>query len=317
MTVIGIDIGGTKISAGLYEEGQPVVMGSVLLGGAEGDEVLHIVADLIDTLLADAGEELRAVGMAVPGIWNEKAGTVWAPNVPGWIDYPLRERLLQHFSHLSFYITSDRACYIMGEVWKGNAQGCQDAIFMAAGTGIAIGIIAGGKVLHGSKGVAGAVGWMALDKPYDEKYTTMGCYEYYASGPGLVRYAMEVLETLPQYTGVFRNKKNLTSEKLIEEYKQGDEVALQVMGNATEYWGMCIANLVSIFNPEKVILGGGVFRNNQCMFRDAILAEALKWGQPVSMKQFSLECTALGEFAGLYGALYFAMEEGKRRLYNG
>ncbi len=317
MAVIGIDIGGTKISAGLYEKGQPEVMGTVLLGGAEGNEVLHIILDIIDTLLSDAEEEVRAVGIAVPGIWNEDVGTVWAPNIPGWIDYPLRDMLLQHFSHLSFYITSDRACYILGEAWKGNAQGCNNAIFMAAGTGIAIGIIAEGRVLHGSKGVAGAIGWMALNKPYDEKYTSMGCYEYYASGPGLVRYATEVLDKVPQYSGIFRKNKNLTTEKLFSAYKEGDDVAMQVIDNAIQYWGMCIANLVSIFNPEKIILGGGVFQNNQCMFREAILAEALKWGQPVSMKQFSLECTSLGEFAGLYGAMYFALEEEKKHRHHG
>jgi glucokinase len=314
MAVIGIDIGGTKISAGLYEKGHHDVMGKVLRGGAEGDGVLHIILDLIDTLLDEAGGEVRSVGMAVPGIWNEEAGTVWAPNIPGWIDYPLRAKLQQHFRHLSFYITSDRACYILGEAWKGNAQGCLDAIFLAAGTGIAAGIMADGKVLHGSKGVAGAIGWMALNKPFDKKYKPMGCNEYYASGPGLVRYAREVLEALPQYNGMFRNKKNLTAEKLMEAYEQGDEVAVQVLGNAIEYWGMCIANLVSIFNPEKIILGGGVFQNNGYLFRDAILAEAMKWGQPLSMKQFSLECSALGDMAGVYGAISFALEKEKNHL---
>jgi glucokinase len=316
MAVIGIDIGGTKISAGLYDNGHPVVMGKVLLGDAEGDGVLHIILDLIDTLLADADGEVRSVGIAVPGIWNEEAGTVWAPNIPGWIDYPLRERLLQYFNYLHFYITSDRACYIMGEVWKGNAQGCRDAIFLAAGTGIAAGIMADGRVLHGSGGVAGSIGWMALNKPYHEKYKSMGCNEYYASGPGLVRYAGEVLEALPHYSGMFRNKKNLTAEKLLNSYEQGDEVALQVIGNAIEYWGMCIANLVSIFNTEKIILGGGVFKTAGCTFHDAIMAEALKWGQPVSMRQFSLECSALGELAGLYGAIYFALEEEKKHLHH-
>jgi glucokinase len=316
MAVIGIDIGGTKISAGLYDKGHPVVMGKVLLGDAQGDGVLHIILDLIDTLLADADGEVRSVGMAVPGIWNEKAGTVWAPNIPGWIDYPLRDKLLLHFKHLSFYITSDRACYILGEAWKGNAQGCRDVLFLAAGTGIAAGIMADGRVLHGSGGVAGAIGWMALNKPYHEKYKSMGCNEYYASGPGLVRYAREVLEALPHYKGMFRNKKNLTSEKLINAYDQGDEVAIQVIGNAIEYWGMCIANLVSIFNPEKIILGGGVFQENGCRLRDAILIEALKWGQPVSMRQFSLECSALGDVAGLFGAIYFALEEEKKHRHH-
>jgi glucokinase len=316
MAVIGFDIGGTKISAALYDKGHPFVMGKVLLGDAEGDGVLHIILDLIDTLLEDAGGDVSAVGMAVPGIWNEEAGTVWAPNVPGWIDYPLLERLLQHFSHLPIYITSDRACYIMGEVWKGNAQGCRDAIFLAAGTGIAAGIMAGGNVLHGSGGVAGAIGWMALNKPYDEKYKPMGCNEYYASGPGLVRYAREVLKELPHYSGMFRKNKNLTSENLINSYDQGDEVAVQVIRNAIEYWGMCIANLVSIFNPEKIILGGGVFQNAGCRFSEAIMTEVLQWGQPVSTRQFSLECSALGEMAGLYGAIYFALQEEKKQRFH-
>jgi glucokinase len=314
MAVFGIDIGGTKISGALYNEGQPVIAEKILLKGEQGDGVLQLIENLIDKLIAGNDGEATAAGIAVPGIWNEAAGTVWAPNIPGWINYPLREKLQQHFSHISLHITSDRACYIMGEVWKGNAKGCRDAIFMAAGTGIAVGIMSGGKVLHGSKGVAGAIGWMALNRPYNEKYKPMGCNEYYASGPGLIRYASEVLKKTPQYNGIFRNNEKLTVENLINSYDHGDEVAVQVIANAIEYWGMGIANLVSIFNPEIIILGGGVFQKNSCRFRDAIMAEAIKWGQPVSMKQFDLKCSALGDMAGLYGAIYFALEEEKKHL---
>lgn len=314
MTVIGIDIGGTKISGALYHDKEIHTGEKLFLGDACGDEVTGLIVSLINMLLQKSGGKALAVGIAIPGIWNEETGTAWAPNIPGWIDYPLRHKLQNHFCNLPIYITNDRACYILGEVWKGNAKGCRDAVFLAAGTGIAAGIVAGGTVLNGAAGAAGAIGWMALSKPYNEKYSAVGCNEYYASGPGLVRYAREILTSDSNYSGIFKNEATLDAEKLIIEFENGDEVAVAVINNAISYWGMCVANLVSIFNPEKIILGGGVFNNNGCRFREAIYNEAMKWAQPVSMRQVSIECSALGEKAGIYGALYYALEQEKQHV---
>ena len=96
-------------------------------------------------------------------------------------------------------IDSDRAAYILGETWRGAAAGARDAIFLAVGTGIGAGILTDGRVLRGAADVAGAIGWLALDRPYVARYRTHGCFEDQASGPGNVRVARDLMERDPRY----------------------------------------------------------------------------------------------------------------------
>src|SRR5678810_995824 len=101
---------------------------------------------------------------------NSKNGTVWAPNIPGWDNYPLLEEMRKISGDIPVSVESDRSCYILGEMWQGNAKGTGNAIFLAVGTGIGAGIVVDGNVLHGANDIVGAIGWMALHHPYKEEY---------------------------------------------------------------------------------------------------------------------------------------------------
>jgi glucokinase len=320
MAIIGVDLGGTKIGSALLADGDNLLFhNKILLGHAAGDEVGGLIHDRIRYLLSEAvqiGVPVTAAGISVPGICHPD-GTVWAPNLPGWENYPLLAQLQQSFPGIDFYLTNDRACYILGEVWKGKAKGCKDAIFIAVGTGLAAGIMINGEVLYGSDGIAGAIGWLALNRPFEEKYVSCGCNEYYASGEGIARYARELIAARPDYKGVFKSGKEPNALNIIEEFDKDEEIAVAVMNNVIAYWGMSVANLVSIFNPEKIIFGGGVFSNNGSRFLDAIYAEALKWGQPISMRQVQLACSEHGDLAGLYGAIYHVLQAKKGRQRHG
>src|SRR5690606_12475612 len=130
---------------------------------------------------------IRSVGVAVPGIYRSAGGTVWAPNIPGWDDYPLRDELRAALgADVACAVESDRTCYILGEVWQGNARGAGNAV-SAVGTGIGAGIMIDGRTIHGHADITRAIGWLALDRPYDEAYRQCGNFEYYASGPGIAR----------------------------------------------------------------------------------------------------------------------------------
>src|SRR5207249_2920978 len=132
-------------------------------------------------------------------------GTVWAPNIPGWDDYPLLEVLHDRLDPgIRIVIDSDRAGYILGETWRGAARGARNAIFLAVGTGIGAGILVDGKVLRGHADIAGAVGWLALDRAYGARYATCGCFEAHASGAGLTATAYELMQTMPNYKGELR-----------------------------------------------------------------------------------------------------------------
>ena len=230
-------------------------------------------------------------------------------NIPGWDDYPLRDELQRALGGMMrVVIDSDRAAYILGETWRGAAAGARDAIFLAVGTGIGAGILVDGRVLRGHADIAGAIGWLALDRPYMDRWTSCGCFEYHASGPGLTNVARDLLAERSTYQGELRglSATDLSTARLFEAYDRGDEVAVRVMEGAIEFWGMATANLVSLFNPETIVFGGGVF-GPAVRFLDRIRAEARQWAQPISMQQVRFVASTLGGDAGLYGAARLAM----------
>lgn len=315
MAVIAIDLGGTKLAAALLDDkGEMLVRETVQLKKKKGAEVGKLILEQAKSILQQAKEKkqkVKALGICVPGIAHAKTGTVWAPNIPGWDDYPLQKELEDGLKNenIKIKIDSDRACYILGEVWKGNAAGCNDVIFLSVGTGIGAGILVNGQVVRGSQDIAGAIGWMALNKPFQEKFSSCGCFEYNASGEGLAKVAIELLQQ-KNYAKSILNRKDsnrLTAKDVFAAYEKGDKLAVAVIDQAIEYWGMAVANLVSLFNPGKIIFGGGVF-GPAVKFLGAIYREALKWGQPISMKQVKLEAAVLGNDAGLYGAGYLALK---------
>lgn len=314
VSVIAIDLGGTKIAAALVSDAGDIRdRGHALLGGRGGGDVaaaiVALARDILDEHGGVADAPITAVGVAVPGIYRAERGTVWAPNIPGWDDYPLRDELCSALgSDVGVVIDSDRAAYILGEAWNGAARGARDAIFLAVGTGIGAGILVDGRVLRGHADIAGAIGWMALDRPFREAYVGCGCFEYHASGPGLTTVAREMLDAMPDYAGELRRLEasDVTTARLFAAYDRGDQVATRVLHDAIEFWGMASANLVSLFNPETIVFGGGVF-GPAVRFLERIRIEAARWAQPISMGQVRFVASTLGGDAGLFGAARLAM----------
>ncbi len=309
MNIIALDLGGTKLSAAIFnEDGKINHKALAALEKRQGKDVSALLRQQIRELLSIAESEkleINAIGISVPGIYYSKTGHVWAPNIPGWTDYPLLPELgsIPATKNIKIKIDSDRACYILGETWQGIAKGCKDAIFLAVGTGIGAGILINGNVLRGYGDIAGAIGWMALDRPFRSEYKTCGCFEYHASGEGIAKSAQKFLKNAHDYSGIL-NKKNIeqiTSHDIFESYKKQDPLATKVLQECIVYWGMAVANLISLFNPEKIIFGGGVF-GPAAQFLDQIKKEAQLWAQPISIQQVILEISALGGDAGLFGA---------------
>ncbi len=321
MAVIGIDVGGTKIAAAAFgDSGELYAKKTKLLKGREGDQVGELIAKIINDIYAKIPDQkIDGIGICVPGIYYTKTDTVWAPNIPGWDNYPLvsclNGRLDEKLKGVDIVVGSDRSCYILGELWKGAAVGCDDAIYIAVGTGIGAGILVDGRIIHGANDIAGATGWMALQYPYQEEYIPVGCFEYYASGNGIATQMHRALRCVRNYNGCLKGKEiaDVTSHDVFEAYSKGDHLAAKVLDKAVEMWGMATANMVSLFNPQKVIFGGGVFGPAR-MFIRRIYDEACKWGQPISMEQVEFCPSKLqGGDAALLGAAYLVIRN-KNRL---
>lgn len=313
MALMGIDLGGTKIAFALFDNaGNIISKQTIQIDSRRGSEVGNLITVTAAMMLAGAGssgDPAEAIGISVPGISRREKGTVWAPNIPGWDDYPLLKEVRTIAEQVPVIIESDRACYISGEVWKGSSRGCRDAIFLAVGTGIGAGIIVNGEILRGAHDIAGAVGWMALSRPFKSRYTICGNFEYYASGEGIARQAAEYLSKHQEHDGELRTDREgkITTQDVFSAWRRGDTIATGIIQQAVEYWGMASANLVSIFNPEKIIFGGGVFGPAADLIPE-IKLEAEKWAQPISIREVTFEPSSLGGDAGVTGAGYLAMK---------
>ena len=315
MSLLAIDLGGTKLAIGVFDEnGKLLFSKEDSLGGRKGKEVGELISENIISIINSGYSPVEAIGIAVPGISNSKNGTVWAPNIPGWDNYPLLEEVRKISGDIPVSVESDRSCYILGEMWQGNAKGTGNAIFLAVGTGIGAGIVVDGNVLHGANDIVGAVGWMALHHPYREEYVQCGCFEYNASGIGVAKMARQYIAADQQYSGSLKSigAGEITSHDVFKAFNENDPVSVQVINNAVQYWGMAIANLISIFNPEKILLGGGLF-GPAIKFIPAIRDEAMKWAQPISAQQVSIEPSLLRSAAGIYGAAYLALQSVQKK----
>lgn len=309
MSLIAIDLGGTKLATARFDDsGTLLERESVALAGRTGGDVAALIVERIAAVQARTGEP-SAVGVAVPGIYHANRGTVWAPNIPGWEDFPLHDTVARAIGpDTALVIDSDRAAYIAGEAWHGAARGARDAVFIAVGTGIGAGILIDGRVLRGHADIAGAIGWLALDRPFRAAYVECGCFEHHASGPGLLKVVRELLASDQSYAGELRqlDPASLDTARLFAAAERGDTLAGRVIENAIGMWGMAAANLVSLFNPEVIVFGGGVF-GPAARFIDDIRAEALRWAQPIAVRETAFVVSTLGADAGLHGAARLAL----------
>ncbi|HBX45090.1 ROK family protein [Limibacterium fermenti] len=321
MAVIGVDLGGTKITGALFnEEGDMLCQTTHLLEKRKGHEVGLLVLQTINEVIEQSKyrrDAIEALGICVPGIANSKTGLIWAPNIDGWENYPLQKEIEEHFSNdkLTIDIASDRTCYILGEKWKGAAKNAANAIYLSVGTGIGAGLLIDGNIVHGEGDVVGAAGWLAMETPFVEEFERYGCFESYASGDGIARQAKKILKEglLFQESEFYKKEiESLSAKDIFAAVHNDDPLAMFIIDKAIELWAMASANLVSLLNPEVIIWGGGVFGPAAHLI-NRIYEEASKWAQPIAIKQVKFEKSILQGNAGLYGAGYLALTSIKNK----
>ena len=267
--VLGVDIGGTNLVVGSVAED-----GSTVLAAAS--EPTHAEAgatDVVDRLVELAeraivatrreapGAEILGVGVGAPGPLDTKRGIVLlTPNL-GWVNMPLREIIHDRLG-LPAALDNDANCAVLGEWWVGAARGARHAIGITIGTGIGGGLVLDGRLYHGASDVAGEIGHTTIDTEGRRcKCGNYGCLEAYASGPNIAIRAIEEIEAgavsrLPSYVG--GDLKQITAQTVYLAAQEGDELALEVVNDTAKFLGVGIGNLLNVFNPEVVVVCGGV-----------------------------------------------------------
>ena len=301
-----MDLGGTKLWVGMFSEnGTCLSKIHYPVKQYSGDDLSDFICFKLKDAMTSQSEKLRAVGIAIPGMYNAVQDEVWAPNIEGWKAFPLKARLQEVVGNIPISIEDDRTCCILGEAWQGAAKTLQNVVFITVGTGIGAGILSEGKVLKGSLGTAGAVGWMALEGEEKQLYATYGCFEAFSSGDGIARLARQLMEESPAYNGTLKKKTNINATQIFRALEQHDPIANKVITFCIKSWGKAVANLVSILNPELIVFGGGIF-GPALKYLPDINTEMCKWAQPLASSKVRLMGSSLNGLACLYGAAWSA-----------
>jgi glucokinase len=312
--VLAIDLGGTKfVAAVVSTTGEIVSRHYKLTLADEGPEaVIRRMLDTIDDLIRNTGlssSPPSSIAIAAAGAIDSASGTVTSsPNLPGWCHIPLKE-MVQKATGIRTIVLNDASAAALGEHAFGAGRGVDNMIYITVSTGIGGGIIIDGKLYGGACGAAGEIGHTTIDVNGPRcSCGSVGCLEMLASGKAIAREAQRLISggaktcMLELAEGELQN---VTAKTVSAAAQRGDATATAVVAKAAAYLGVGLVNLVNIFNPEMIIVGGGVAKMG-----DSLLDGARK---VVAERAFQLPARAvrivpsqLGDNAGILGAVAFA-----------
>ena len=308
---IAVDLGGTNIRAARgTAEGHILARASHRTPAIDGEAaVIQRIIQAIREVWPEDGNA-RAIGISAPGPLDPWKGIViYAPNLPGWSDVPLRDYIMQAF-HVPTRLGNDANLAALAEYRFGAGKGYDDMIYLTLSTGIGGGVICGGRLLLGAKGFAAEVGHMSVDLNGPRcNCGNIGCVEAIAAGPAIAKAAVTRIQAgehsaIPEL--VCGNLADVSAETVGQAAQMGDPLALSVVLDAGRAIGAAIVNLLHAFNPGIVICGGGLTRMGDLLMqpiRQTVVERAMNRDYWVD-----IVLASLGDDVALLGALALAAE---------
>jgi glucokinase len=306
---ISIDIGGTQLRAALFSGGDTTPVESRRAPTQGDGPIFDRLVRLVEDLWPQDGS-VHSIGIASPGPLDPHTGMILkTPNIKEWVNFPLAPKMAGHFG-VPAYLDNDANLAALGEWRFGAGRGHRDVLFLTVSTGIGGGAICSGHLVQGVHGLATEFGHMTLvpDGPL------CGCgfrghLEALASGPSITRYVREQIDA-----GIASSLTLETAQSardVAEAARAGDELATAAFKRAGDYLGLAVANLLHAFNPSIVIFGGGVSQSGPLLF-EPFQASLKKYTfNPHYLDELIITTAALGDDAGLLGALALATMDGK------
>jgi len=313
--ILAVDLGGTQIRAALCDPSGQIYrrVGSLTLATEGLEAVLgRIYATMEQTIEGLPPAEIAGIGIGAPGPLNPNTGIIMeAPNLPGWINVPLRTLVSEHFGRPTF-LGNDANLAGLAEYSYGAARGIRDMIYLTISTGIGSGVIADGRLLLGTHGLAAEAGHIVID-PDGPRCSCgkRGHLEAYAAGPAITRDVVSRLKDgkKSRITKMVGGDLSRVNARIISEAAQeGDKLAANAIRRAGRYLGIGIANLLHLFNPRMVVLGGSVTKAGPLLFQP-MRAMIDELAMPTYVEGLSIVQAALGDDVGLLGALALATTE--------
>lgn len=317
---IGVDLGGTNIAVGLVNEKFEIVSkkSTPTLAERPNEEIVADIAALCRAVCADAGisaSEVESVGIASPGLVDQESGMVVYSNNLGMQKFPMIPLLREQIDVANIYLENDANAAAWGEVVAGAAKGCRNAIMVTLGTGVGGGIIADGKIYKGFNSAGGELGHTVIC--VDGRPCTCGrrgCWETYSSATGLIKTTNEKLKECEKagrptkMTDLVAEKGRVTGRTAFDAMRAGDAAGAEVVDEYIKYLAAGLANMINIFQPNIILIGGGISNEGQPLI-DRLAPEVKKqtYGSAYAPNS-AIRIAALKNDAGIIGAAALGME---------
>ncbi len=308
--IIGVDLGGTQMRAAKFDIELNIlerVAGPTL--AAEGpDRVIERLLDLIARVVPQDPLSVLGIGVSAPGPINPRAGVILSPpNLPGWVEVPLR-RLIQERFGITTYLGNDANVAALAEAARGAAQGYKHVVYLTISTGIGSGVIDEGRLLIGTEGLGAEAGHMIL--VINGKPSTL---EKEAAGPAIARKAVARLEA--GAVSSIREMVNgdlsrVTAQTVGLAAGQGDELAVELIHEAGTLIGYGITSLMHLFNPQVFVIGGGVTKTGDLLFEPMREAPKKYTLDRAYWEHVPIVPAALGDNVALIGAAALVLTRG-------
>lgn len=298
---LAIDIGGTKLAAGVVEPAGRVVTWAHVPTprDLDGESLWSTLEALVSQVLAAAGigstTDLAGCGCGCGGPMEWPAGLVSPLNIPGWRGFPLRARLVERLGGIVVRVHNDAICFAAGEHWRGAGRGSANVLGMVVSTGVGGGLVLDGRLIEGATGNAGHIGHVVVDPEHGPPCACggRGCVEAIARGPALASWA--------QSQGWRPGQAGVTGKDLADDAAAGHPVGVAAMRRAGWALGVAIASATSLCDLEVVAVGGGLSQAGPLLFDP--LEEALRAHAGLDfVRKVRVVPAALGQSAGLVGA---------------
>jgi len=317
---MGIDLGGSKILAAVVDAHGGILSSdeSVTPAAKEREAIVQSIVDSAHRALGQAGvaiSDIYAIGVGAAGISSPEAGILFSsPNLPGLRNVLLRDIMQEKLGKRTFLINDADAAAI-GEFYFGAGRGARSFVYVTLSTGIGGGIVIDGRIYTGAIGAAGEVGHMTIDDNGPLcNCGNRGCWETLASGTALVREARRRIEggvrtSILEYAE--RDIDKVTPQAIHRAAQQGDNLAKELIARTAHYIGVGLANLVNIFNPELIVIGGGLSNIGDMLLKPAFkIAGERAFREAFQAVRFVP--AGLGGNSGVLGAAAFALQEMRR-----
>ena len=313
--VIGVDLGGTKISTAVSTlDGEILKQTVVAKKGEEGEEtVLSRIIGTISEVLVGADiskDEVEAIGIGSPGPLDAKKGVIiTTPNLP-FKNYNVVQPIKDKFG-IPVYLDNDANVAAIGEYMFGAGKGTKNIVYFTVSTGVGGGAVLNGQAYRGNTSNALEIGHMTVDAHGPRcNCGNIGCLEAISSGTAIGKKGREAAATKVETS--LKNYDNITSYEVFKEAKNGDAVAKEIVDNAMNYLGIGVANAITIFDPEMVIIGGGVSKVGDILF-DTVRKVVNKRCFKSMADACKIVPAGLGTDAGVVGAVALAILESNNK----